>query len=160
MSDYVPDELDKEIMRILQDNAKASAKEIGSIIDRPITTIYSRINRLEENGVITGYKTILNDKALDRPTTAFILASFTYRTPGREETLDQREVATEVAEFPEVQEVHIISGDWDYIIKVKEKDVAAVGDFVVDKLRTVRGIDNTLTCMVFNSVKESSDIPI
>lgn len=160
MSDHVLDGMDREILRILQDNAKASAREIGRRVGSPITTIYSRINRMEENGVIKGYNTLLDDRALGRPTTAFILASFTYRTPGREEPLDQKEVALEVAEFPEVQEVHIISGDWDYIIKVKERDVEAVGDFVVDKLRTVRGIDNTLTCMVFNSVKESIGVPV
>jgi len=60
-----------------------------------------------------------------------------------------------VARFPEVQEVHIITGDWDLLIKVKERDVASVGGFVVDKLRTVRGIEKTLTCMVFEAVKET-----
>jgi DNA-binding Lrp family transcriptional regulator len=52
-----------------------------------------------------------------------------------------------------VQEVHIITGDWDFLIKVKEKDVNAVGRFVVDKLRTVPGISKTLTIMVFDPVE-------
>jgi hypothetical protein len=43
---------------------------------------------------------------------------------------------------------------------VKERDVASVGDFVVDKLRTVRGIERTLTCMVFDAVKETQDLPL
>ena len=62
--------------------------------------------------------------------------------------------------FPSCKEVHIITGDWDFLIKVKERDVIAVGNFVVDKLRTVQGISKTLTCMVFDAVKETMDVPL
>lgn len=62
--------------------------------------------------------------------------------------------------FPEVQEVHIITGDWDILIKVKDRDVAAIGRFVVDKLRTVRGIEKIITCMVFDTAKETHDMAI
>jgi DNA-binding Lrp family transcriptional regulator len=74
--------------------------------------------------------------------------------------LDQRSIAREVGRFPEVQEVHIITGDWDLLIKVKERDVISMGDFVVDKLRAVRGIEKTLTCMVFDAVKETQYLPL
>ncbi len=154
------DEKDIEIMRLLQEDAKVSAKEIGRRIGSPITTVYSRIKSLEDAGVIRGYKPILDAAKLGRPTTAFVFASITYRTPGSIEPLDQRAIAREVARFPEVLEVHIITGDWDLLIKVKERDVASVGGFVVDKLRTVRGIEKTLTCMVFDAVKETVDIPL
>ena len=110
--------------------------------------------------MIKGYKPILDAAKLGKPTTAFILASFTYRTPGVEEPLDQRRIARQVADFPEVQEVHIITGNWDILIKVKDRDVAAIGRFVVDKLRTVRGIEKTLTCMVFDTAKETLDMAI
>lgn len=151
---------DLEILRLLQEDAKVPAKEISRRIGSPITTVYSRIKRLEEAGVIRGYRPILDAGALGRPTTAFIFASITYRTPGISGPLDQRSIAREVGRFPEVQEVHIITGDWDLLIKVKERDVASVGNFVVDKLRTVRGIEKTLTCMVFDAVKETQDLPL
>jgi DNA-binding Lrp family transcriptional regulator len=154
------DEKDIEIMRMLQEDAKASARDISRRVGSPITTVYSRIKRLEEEGVIRGYKPVLDAGKLGRPTTAFVFASITYRTPGSSEPLDQRAIAREVARFPEVQEVHIITGDWDLLIKVKERDVASVGGFVVDKLRTVRGIEKTLTCMVFDAVKETTDLPL
>jgi DNA-binding Lrp family transcriptional regulator len=63
-----------------------------------------------------------------------------------------------IAKFPEVQEAHIITGDWDILIKVKEKEVAAIGQFVIDKLRLVEGIEKTLTCMVFETEKETTNI--
>jgi DNA-binding Lrp family transcriptional regulator len=160
MSDITLDDMDYEILRMLQENAKVSAKEISSRIGSPITTIYSRINKMEDAGIIKGYKPILDSEKLGKTATAFILASFSYRTPGIERPLNQRSVAEEIAEFPEVQEIHIITGDWDFIIKLKAMNVAKVGEFVVDKLRTVRGISKTLTCMVFNTLKESMELDI
>ncbi|MEM2127119.1 MAG: Lrp/AsnC family transcriptional regulator, partial [Candidatus Bathyarchaeia archaeon] len=131
------DEKDIEILRLLQRDAKMSVKEISERLDSPVTTVYSRIKRLEDLGFIRGYTALLDASKLGRGTTAFILASFTYRAPGIEKTLDQRQIAREVARFPEVQEVHIITGDWDILIKVKDRDVASIGRFVIDKLRTV-----------------------
>ena len=55
---------------------------------------------------------------------------------------------------------HIISGDWDLIIKVKAEDIGAVGKFVIDKLRTIKGIEKTLTCLAFDTVKEGLTIPV
>ncbi len=160
MSTITLDEKDREILGMLMDDAKVSAKDISLKIDSPITTVYSRIKRLEDAGVIRGYKPVLDAGKLGRPTTAFIFVSFTYRPPGADKDLNQREVAKIVGRYPEVQEVHIITGDWDFLIKVKEKDVNAVGRFVVDKLRTVPGISKTLTIMVFDPVKESMDVPL
>lgn len=160
MSTVTLDEKDREILGLLMEDAKMSAKDISIRIESPITTVYSRIKRLEDAGVIRGYKPVLDAGKLGRPTTAFIFVSFTYRPPGADKDLNQREVAKIVGRYPEVQEVHIITGDWDFLIKVKEKDVNAVGRFVVDKLRTVPGISKTLTIMVFDPVKESMDVPL
>ncbi len=160
MSTVTLDEKDRDILGLLMEDAKMSAKDISIRIESPITTVYSRIKRLEDTGVIRGYKPILDAGKLGRPTTAFIFVSFTYRPSGADKDLNQREVAKIVGKYPEVQEVHIITGDWDFLIKVKEKDVNAVGRFVVDKLRTVPGISKTLTIMVFDPVKESMDVPL
>lgn len=160
MSHLTVDEKDVEILRLLQEDCKRPVKDIGRRIESPVTTVYTRIKRLEDSGVIKGYKAILDAEKLGKGTTAFILASFSYRLPGTDRILSQRDIAREVARFPEVQEVSIITGDWDILIKIKEKDVVSIGKFVVDKLRTVRGIEKTLTCMVFDSVKESPEISL
>jgi DNA-binding Lrp family transcriptional regulator len=59
-----------------------------------------------------------------------------------------------------VQEVHIITGDWDLLIKLRSESVDAVGKFVVDKLRLIKGLEKTLTCMVFETVKETTEIAL
>jgi len=150
------DKKDLEILDMLQRNCKLTTKEIARQIDSPVTTVFAKIKRMEELGIIKAYKAVLDAKKLEKGTTAFVLVSFSYRTVGSEAS--QRQIAKEISKFPEVQEVHIITGDWDILVKIKAKDVDAIGEFIVDKLRTLRGIEKTLTCMVFDSLKESTDI--
>ncbi len=152
------DEKDLAILALLQKNCKMTARKIAQKIDSPITTVFAKIKRMEQKKIIKEYKAILDSKKLNFGTTAFILASFSYRNG--ETPLSQRVLAEQIAKFPEVQEVHIISGDWDILLKVKEKDVDAIGNFVVDKLRTVKGIEKTLTCMVFGTQKETTEITL
>jgi Lrp/AsnC family leucine-responsive transcriptional regulator len=152
------DKRDVEILKLLQKNCRMTAKEIAKKIGSPITTIYAKIKRMEELGVIKQYKAILDSKKLDKGAAAFILTSFVYRPGGREKPLSQRDVAKQIAAFPEVQEVHIITGGWDILIKVKADHVDTLGKFVMDKLRIVEGIDNTLSCIVYETVKETTDV--
>jgi DNA-binding Lrp family transcriptional regulator len=123
-----------------------------------VTTVFAKIKRIERLGLVEGYHAVLNARELGAGTTAFVLASFAYKS--EEKIVSQRKVAKEIASFPEVQEVHIISGEWDILIKVKAKDVDSVGKYVVDKLRLVKGIEKTLTCLAFESEKESAAIPL
>ena len=152
------DKREIEILKLLQKNCKMTAREMAKKIGRPITTIYSKIKRMEEVGIIRQYKAILDSKKLDKGTTAFILASFAYRPGGREKPLSQRDVAKQIAAFPEVQEVHIITGGWDILIKVKADHVDTLGKLVMDKLRMVEGVENTLSCVVYETVKETTDV--
>ncbi len=152
------DKRDIEILKLLQKNCRMTAKEIAKKVGSPITTVYAKIKRMEELGVIKQYKAILDSKKLDKGAAAFILTSFVYRPGGRERPLSQRDVAKQIAAFPEVQEVHIVTGGWDILIKVKADHVDTLGTFVMDKLRIVEGIENTLSCIVYETVKETTDI--
>jgi Lrp/AsnC family leucine-responsive transcriptional regulator len=152
------DERDIKILKLLQKNCRMTAKEIAKKIGSPITTVYAKIKRMEELGVIKQYKAILDSKKLDKGAAAFILTSFVYRPGGRGKPLSQRDVAKQIAAFPEVQEVHIITGGWDILIKVKADHVDTLGKFVMDKLRIVEGIENTLSCIVYETVKETTDV--
>lgn len=153
------DEKDLKILRLLQKNCRATSREIAGKIGSPVTTVFAKIKRMERLGIIKEYHAVLDAKKLHRGTTAFVQASFSYRLKGNE-LLSQREIVRQIASFPEVQEVHIITGDWDILIKVKEKDVAAVGRFIIDKLRLVEGIEKTLTSMVFETEKETTEIAL
>jgi Lrp/AsnC family leucine-responsive transcriptional regulator len=154
------DKKDAAILTIIQRDSKLTAREVAKRVDSPITTVFAKIKRMEELGIIKGYRAILDSRKLDRGATSFILASVSYELKSDGTTVSQRSIANEIARFPEVQEVHIITGDWDLLMKVKGKDVDAIGRFVIDQLRMVRGIEKTLTCMVFETCKETTEIDV
>lgn len=152
------DEKDIQILRLLQKNSKMTIREISKLVKAAPTTVFAKIKRMEKNGIIKEYRAILDSTKLGKGTTAFVLASITYRIEGQK--LSQREIAKKIAKFPEVQEVHIIAGDWDLLIKVKAESAEAIGNFVIDKLRLVDGIEKTLTCVVFTTEKETTEISL
>lgn len=154
------DEKDLSILASIQENSKLTAKQIARKINAPITTVFAKMKRMEEIDVITGYRAILSPEKLNSSTVAFILASVSYRVKDDQIPVSQRVVAEEIAKFPEVQEVQIIAGDWDLLVKLRTESVDAAGKFVVDKLRLIRGLEKTLTCMVFETVKETTKIKL
>jgi DNA-binding Lrp family transcriptional regulator len=153
------DEKDLAILMLIQENSKLTANQIAKKINTPITTVFAKTKRMEEAGIIKQYRAILSAEKLNLKTVAFILAQVSYQTKTHETPITQRDVAEEIAHFPEVQEVHIITGDWDLLVKLRAESVEAVGKFVVDKLRRIKGLEKTLTCMVFETIKETTSLP-
>jgi len=153
------DEKDMGILALIQGNSKLTAKQVAKRINAPITTVFAKTKRMEELGIIKEYRAILAPDKLGSSTAAFILASVSYRVEA-DAPVSQRVVAEEIAKFPEVQEVHIITGDWDLLVKLKADSVDSVGKFVVDKLRLIKGLEKTLTCMVFETVKETTKLAL
>jgi len=152
------DEKDLAILLLIQADSKLTAKQIAKKTGVPLTTVFAKTKRMEEQGIIRGYRAIVAAEKLNAGTAAFILASVSYRTKADDTPVSQRAVAEEIAKFPEVQEVHIITGDWDLLVKLRAENVEAVGKFVVDKLRLIKGLEKTLTCMVFETVKETTEV--
>ena len=152
------DEKDVAILALIQENSKLTARQIAQRINAPITTIFAKTKRMEELGIIREYRAVLAPEKLDSGTAAFILASVSYRAKADDVPVSQRAVAEEIAKFPEVQEVHIITGDWDLLIKLRAESVESIGKFVVDNLRLIKGLEKTLTCMVFETVKETTKV--
>ena len=152
------DEKDMAILELVQENSKLTAKQISKKIGAPITTVFAKIKRMEELSIIKEHRAILAPEKLEAGTAAFLLASVSYRAKTDDVPISQRIVAEEISKFPEVQEVHIITGDWDLLVKLRAESVDAVGKFVVDKLRLIKGLEKTLTCMVFETVKETTKI--
>jgi len=154
------DEKDLAILCLIQADGKLTAKQIAKKTGVPLTTVFAKTKRMEEQGVIRGFRAIVAPDKLSAGTAAFILASVSYRTKADDTPVSQRAVAEEIAKFPEVQEVHIITGDWDLLIKLRAENVEAIGKFVVDKLRLIKGLEKTLTCMVFETVKETTEVAV
>jgi Lrp/AsnC family transcriptional regulator, leucine-responsive regulatory protein len=153
------DDKDIAILLLIQENSKLTANQIAKKTNTPITTVFAKIKRMEELGIIKQYRAILAPEKLNFATAAFILASVSYGNKPDGTNITQRDVAEEIARLPDVQEVHIITGDWDLLVKVRAESVDAIGKFVVDKLRRINGLQKTLTCMVFETIKETTSLP-
>jgi len=147
------DEKDKQLLSLLQKNCKLSLRELSEITEMRETTIFTRIKRLEREGIIKEYRAILDPKAVGKNVLAFILIKYDHSSG-----FTQREVAEKIANLPEIQEVHIIAGDWDIIAKVREKDVESLGKVVLDKIREIKGIKETVSLIVFENIKETTFI--
>jgi len=153
------DEKDHDILRKLQDDMTKSYKTIAEELDMPATTVYNRVKKMEENGVISGYKPMLDASKLGFPTTCFLLVTVRFKD-SQGNVLDLGKIAEEIASDPHVQEVHIVAGDWDILVKIKTENVQKIGDFINEKLRYIEGVEKSLSCISFGTRKETLDLPL
>jgi DNA-binding Lrp family transcriptional regulator len=124
-------------------------RELAEALGMPRTTVQDRINRLRRMGVIKGFTVKLDKTKLGKSILAFVLVSF---MPGSD--ISQKALAHEIAMLDNVEEVHLITGEWDILLKVRGSSIKEIGDLVIDKLRGMRGVARTLTCVAVHSVKE------
>ena len=143
------DNIDLKLLKELKENARENIASLSRKVGIPRTTVHYRIKKLVEDGIIEKFTVKPNYKKLDLGTTAFILVRYE-----PESGLNQREVAKRIAALDGVYEVHIIAGEWDLLIKVRAPTSEEVGKIVVDRLREIRGIGQTVTMVSFVTVKE------
>ncbi len=151
-------EKDFEILRELQIDCKQSLRKLSRKLKMSITTLYDRIKRLENEGVIIDYRAIIDPEKVGKDVISFILVRIGYHYPGEEEPLSQREVAKKLSFIPGVQEVHIISGEWDILVKARGNSIKEIGDIIIDQMRKIKGVERTLTSSVWVTEKESGII--
>jgi DNA-binding Lrp family transcriptional regulator len=144
------DAKDLAILRELQRDARQSVTELAGTIGAPRATVQERIRKLERSGVILQYTARVAHDKLGLPATAFVLVSF---LPGG--SVSQRELAQRIARLEGVAEVHVISGEWDILLKVRGASMEEIGRLVIDRLRTVPGVGRTVTCASFWTVRET-----
>jgi Lrp/AsnC family leucine-responsive transcriptional regulator len=142
------DEKDRAILIELQKDARRSTKAIAKDLNIPRATVHERIKRMMDKGVIRGFTVIPDYAQLGEPVTAFVLVSF---LPNND--VSQRELADRIAGLVGVQEVHLISGEHDILIKVRGCSMEGIGSLVIDELRMIPGVGKTLTIASFASVK-------
>ncbi len=144
------DEKDELILQELRRDSSRSLSEIAGELQMPRTTVQERVKRLVNNGIIKRFTIQQDYSKLGKPVTAFILVSFLSGSG-----ISQREAAMRIAEIPDIYEVHVISGDWDIIVKARGESIQAIGELVLDRIRNVKGVERTLTCTSFVAVKEA-----
>jgi Lrp/AsnC family leucine-responsive transcriptional regulator len=143
-------EKDRRILDELMVDARKSVVDISNDLGIPRATVQERIQRMKQSGVIRKFVAMPDYSLLGRPVTAFILVSFIAGA------VSQRELGQQISQMPRVDEVHLITGEWDIILKVRVASMDELGKLILDKLRAMKGVMRTVTCVCFNTLKESA----
>jgi Lrp/AsnC family transcriptional regulator, leucine-responsive regulatory protein len=146
-------EIDRSIVRMLQENARTSNAEIARRLDMAPSAILERIRKLEERGVIRGYSAQVDPEAVGLSVTAFVFVRSNER--GGAHT-----TASQLAEIPEVQEIHHVAGEDCFLLKVRIPSTRALGALLNDKLGRIDSIVSTRSTIVMETVKETPNLPI
>lgn len=143
------DSLDNAILRSLREDSGKSVAQMARELRVPRPTVHYRIQRLKEEGIIKRFSIVPDYAKLGLPVVAFVLVAFNPNP-----RVSQRELAERIARLAGIQEVHLISGEWDLLLKVRGQSMEEIGRLVIDKLRAMEGVGATVTCACFATVKE------
>ena len=147
------DGIDAKILSILQGNARVTNAEMARQLGMAPSAVLERVRRLEERGVILGYSPRLNPKVLYQGLLAFVFVR-TREAVGQEHTGEQ------LRELPHVQEVHHITGEDCYLVKVRACDTDELHEILRDNIGSIRTVSGTRTTIVLETLKETLDFPI
>jgi Lrp/AsnC family leucine-responsive transcriptional regulator len=146
-------DLDRQILTILQSNARTSNAEIARQVGLAPSAVFERIRKLEERGVLQSYTARIDPHAVGLGLVAFTFVRSNDR-PGGIQT------AEKLAEIPEVLEVHHVAGEDCFLVKVRAADTEALGRLLRERLGKIGTITSTRTTIVLETVKETAELPI
>lgn len=149
------DKIDYRILRMLQNDAKATIKEIASSLGMTTTPVYERIKRMEESGYITNYVALLDRKMLGYHMVAFCTLSLKEHAQPLLETFE-----AEIQALEEVAECYHIAGMYDYLLKVVVKDMDDYQRFITKKLATIDNISNVQSSFIMQEIKSSTALSL
>jgi DNA-binding Lrp family transcriptional regulator len=140
---------DQRILNELRVDARTPVQQLARRLRMPRSTVQHRINRMRQEGTIQRIVAIPDFDKIGLPVTAFILLS--YMPTSR---VSQQDLAQSIARLPNVSEVHVVAGQWDLIVKARGASLRQIGELVVNQLRQIPGVGQTVTCGCFFTVKE------
>ena len=149
------DDVDREMLRLLQGDGSISNAALGEKLSLSATPCWRRRKRLEDAGVITGYQTTIDRRAVGLSLFAFVQIRFHMHS---DRAADNFEAV--IRGRSEVLSCHKITGDADYMLQVVSEDLDAYSDFVERVSRKQAGIASIQTSLALREVKFSSCMPI
>ena len=149
------DRVDFQILSILQDNGKISNVELAERVHLTPPPCLERVKRLEREGYIKRYACLLDPYKLQAGLLAFIQVSL-LSTASR----DLDEFNRAISRLEEVQECHMVSGGFDYLLKVRTTDMQSYRRFLGEQLSSIPNVRETHTYVAMQEVKSETAIPL
>ncbi len=144
----------EELLSLIEKNSRIDLKELAVLLGREEIDVVNELARLEEEGIICGYHTLINwDKTSIEKVTALIEVKV---TPQRGQGFDK--IAERIYNYPEVRAVYLISGGYDLLITLEEKSLKEIAGFVSDKLSTLDSVLSTATHFILKKYKDHGTV--
>ncbi len=138
------------LLKLLEDDASLTPKQLSTMLEKEEGDIKKMIRTYEENGVILGYKTLIDWDKTDREyVTALIEVKL---VPQRDSGFDR--IAEKINNYPEVKSLYLMSGGYDLCVLIEGKTMKEVAFFVARKLSTIESITGTATHFVLKKYKD------
>lgn len=147
--------LDKDDIVILNElikNAREKTTNIAAKLNKRRTTVHDRIQKLFEKGIIKKFTVQIDHRKIGKSTTVFVLVSVTPTN------VDHIKLSKTIANLPGVCEVHMVSGQYDILVKIRGKTIEDIGNMIINKLRHVSGVSQTFTLACFETIKEEINV--
>lgn len=142
------DDIDIKILRLLQEDARLTTKQIAQKVNLSTTPVFERIKRLEGNGFIKKYVAILDAEKVNRGFLVF--CSVKLKQMSRDVA---KNFVSMVKEIPQVTECYNVAGEFDYLLKINAPDMRYYNDFVINTLGTIESIGSILSTFVMKEIK-------
>ena len=149
------DKIDRNIVRLLQQDARISHTELARKVGLSTTPCKERVKRLEREGVIQHYQAVLNPAALNRGLVVFVQIRLNRTSQDIFE-----EFTASALDLPEVQECYLVSGNFDYLLKARVADMNAYRVLLGETLLALPGVLESTSYVVMEQVKESLTLPV
>ena len=144
---------DAAIVTILQKNARTSNAEIARQVGMAPSAVFERIRKLEERGVLRGFRAELDPRAVGLPLLAFVFVRSNERAGGVS-------AAEKIAKIREVLEVHHVAGEDCFLVKLRAADTEDLGRILREKVGAIPAVTSTRTTIVLETVKEQSALSL
>ena len=149
------DKIDSRILEIIQEEARISNTDLAARVGLSPSPCWRRVRALESNGIIARYVTLVNAKAVGLPINVFATVTLEKQV---EPALEAFEKA--VTERPEVMECNLMTGEFDYLLRVVVPDLAAYERFLIDHLTRIKGIASIKSSFSLKQVCYKTALPV
>ncbi|MEW6371635.1 MAG: Lrp/AsnC family transcriptional regulator [Pseudomonadota bacterium] len=153
MKDGVLDEIDRKILRTLSRDGRISNQKLAETVNLSPTPCWHRVKALEESGHVQGYVAVLDQRALGLPDTVIIEV-----TVDRHDDEIFQAFQDALADLPEVMEAYLLSGEYDYLIKVAVSGTEGYERFLRQKLYKLPGVKHTRSTFTLRCLKRAASV--
>jgi Lrp/AsnC family leucine-responsive transcriptional regulator len=147
------DLLDRKILAVLAADGRATLAEVAERVGLSQSPCWTRLRRLEERRVITGYAALIDHKALGFTNIVFVEVTLDSHNEDRVAAF-----GAALVKLPEVLEAHLVTGDYDYLVKIAVSGTDHYEAFLRDKLYKIKGIRNSRSMFGLRALKHVASV--